>query len=152
MTPRSILVAYDGSPESDHALAEAADLARLAKAKLTIVGAVPLVSQGFGTRPPAGETVAQTLAASRNALEAQRAKLEKSGLAGVTVDLLEGDPVASVVGYVQAHDIDLVVAGTRGLDALGRFFLGSVSDGILHYAHCSVLVVKPPRAPAARRG
>ena len=39
---------------------------------------------------------------------------------------------------------DLIVVGSRGLSAAGRFLLGSVSDGILHHVHCSVLVVKPP--------
>jgi nucleotide-binding universal stress UspA family protein len=38
----------------------------------------------------------------------------------------------------------LVAVGHRGLDALDRFFLGSVSEKVIHHASCSVLVVKEP--------
>ncbi len=43
-----------------------------------------------------------------------------------------------------AHDVkaDMVVVGSRGLTGLRRFFLGSVSHGIVRHAHCSVLVVR----------
>jgi len=145
MIARSILVAFDGSPEAAHALNQAAELARLAGAHLSIVGVVPLVSSGFGVAMPAGDAVARTLSESRSALEAQRARVQAGGLAAVDTHLLEGEPVSAIVGFVESRGIDLVVVGTRGLDAVGRFFLGSVSDGILHYAGCSVLVVKTPK-------
>ena len=154
MIPTSLLVAFDGSPESVLALNDAADLARATHAQLTIVGVIPLVSQGFGTRMPTGSGLERALAESREALEKERARLASTGLTGVSVQLLEGDPVSAVVGYVHERAIDLIVVGSRGLDALGRFFLGSVSDGILHYANCSVWVVKarPPTrgAPSER--
>ena len=151
MPPRSIVVAFDGTPESTHALQEAADLARLVGARLSIVGVVPLVSSGFGTHMPTGEGVTAALAATRSLLDAERARLEASGVAHVESEVLEGDPVAAVVGYVEKRSVDLVVVGSRGLDAVGRFFLGSVSDGILHYAGCSVLVVKPARSSDSGR-
>ncbi|MCI4339279.1 MAG: universal stress protein [Thermoplasmata archaeon] len=146
MTVHSIVVAFDGSPESIVASNEAADIARLTKARLTIVGVVSLVSRGFGVSLPAGEGVERTIAESRAALEVEKSRIVKRGLPGVEAHLLEGDPVAAVVGFVEKNSVDLIVVGSRGLDALGRFFLGSVSDGILHYARCSVLVAKAPAA------
>jgi len=146
MTIRSIVAAYDGSPESITALDEAADLARQSGAKLTIVGAVPLVSQTFGVAMPVGQGIEHAVDEARKDLAAQKSRLAAHGLAGVETHLLEADPVAAVVGYVDQHSIDLVVVGSRGLGAPGRFFLGSVSDGILHHARCSVLVVKSTRA------
>ena len=145
MTARSIVVAFDGTPESRHALDEAADLARLAGARLALVGVVALVSRGFGVSMPTQEGEDRAREETRTSLETERARLAKAGLAQVETHLLEGDPVAAVVGFVEQRSVDLVVVGSRGLDALGRYFLGSVSDGILHYAGCSVLVVKPPR-------
>ncbi|MGA8303482.1 MAG: universal stress protein [Thermoplasmata archaeon] len=144
MTIRSIVVAYDGSPQSVTALDEGADIARRHGARLTIVGAVPLVSQGFGVSLPAGEGVERMLDAARRDLAAQKSRLKAEGVPNVETHLLEGDPVDGVVAYVDKHSIDLVVVGSRGLGAPGRFFLGSVSDGILHHARCSVLVVKSP--------
>ncbi len=152
MTARSILVAFDGSPEATVALHEAADIARLTHAHLSIVGVLELVSRNFGVSLPQGEGAGLLIDQSRAALTAEKDRLVANGLSGVDAHLLEGDPVAAVVGFVEQHSIDLVVVGSRGLDALGRFFLGSVSDGILHYAGCSVLVVKTPRTATPTHG
>jgi nucleotide-binding universal stress UspA family protein len=142
MTLRSIVVAYDGSPQSIAALDEAADLARETGGRLAIVAAVSLVAQGFGVSLPPGEGAERMLEESRKALAAEKARLAAHGLARVETHLLEGDPVAGIVAYADKHSVDLVVVGSRGLGGPGRFFLGSVSDGILHHAGCSVLVVK----------
>lgn len=44
----------------------------------------------------------------------------------------------------------LIVMGSRGLSALDRFMLGSVSSRIVHHAGCSVLVVKQQARPLRR--
>mmetsp|Transcript_11914 Transcript_11914/g.14155 ORF Transcript_11914/g.14155 Transcript_11914/m.14155 type:complete len:114 (-) Transcript_11914:32-373(-) len=37
---------------------------------------------------------------------------------------------------------DVIVCGSRGLGYMGRTFLGSVSDYLVHNAKCTVMVVK----------
>jgi nucleotide-binding universal stress UspA family protein len=37
---------------------------------------------------------------------------------------------------------DLIVMGAKGLGAIARFLLGSVSTRVVQHAHCSVLVVR----------
>jgi nucleotide-binding universal stress UspA family protein len=149
-------VAYDGSPPSVAALDQAAEIARSTKAELTIVGVLSLVSQGFGVSMPAGDSAEHMIEDARRALTKEKERMAAEGLPHVATQFLEGDPVAGVVGYVETHPTDLVVVGTRGLDALGRFFLGSVSDGIVHHTSCSVLVVKSPhpspKGPAREAG
>ena len=44
----------------------------------------------------------------------------------------------------------LLVVGSKGLDALDRFMLGSVSTNLIHHATCPVLVVKDKAAPVRR--
>ncbi|MDN5943262.1 MAG: universal stress protein [Nitrospira sp.] len=44
----------------------------------------------------------------------------------------------------------LLVVGSRGLDALDRFMLGSVSTKLIQHATCPVLVVKGAAAPVRR--
>ena len=39
-------------------------------------------------------------------------------------------------------DFSLIVMGTRGQGTIRRTILGSVSDYVIHHAHCPVLVVR----------
>lgn len=139
---RSILVADDMLEVSQPALDEAVYLAKLCRAKLTVVSAIPVVSPSFGVPVPMGDSFTALMEAAEKRLDALKAKLEKDGVPEVETALLEGDPVDGVVGFVQKQPPDLIVVGSRGLSAAGRFLLGSVSDGILHHVHCSVLVVR----------
>ena len=40
------------------------------------------------------------------------------------------------------HRVDLIICGATGLNAIERFFIGSVSEHITRYAPCDVLVVR----------
>ena len=151
MAIRSILVADDMLEDSQAAFLEAVDLAKAARAKLTIVTVVPMVSPAFGVPVPIGDSFAAILEAATKRLEAIKARLLSEGVAEVETALLEGDPVDRVVAFAEKNKPDLIVVGSRGLSPTGRFLLGSVSDGILHHVHCSVLVVRsrpPPKPPA----
>jgi nucleotide-binding universal stress UspA family protein len=51
-----------------------------------------------------------------------------------------GDPATTVCKVGQSHD--LIVIGSHGRKGIERFLLGSVSNGIVHRAATSVLVVR----------
>ena len=53
-----------------------------------------------------------------------------------------GDPADVIVAAAAARDTDLVVVGARGLGGMTRLLLGSVSEKVLRYAGCPVLIVK----------
>lgn len=53
-----------------------------------------------------------------------------------------GDAASEIIQYVKENGVDLVVTGSRGLSQLQGMLLGSVSRKLVHYAGCSVLVVK----------
>lgn len=144
MAIRSILVAYDGTPAAQSALAEAVDLARATGAALKVVTVVPIVAGAYGVELPPGPEVDTSIRKAKATQAEVRARLEKEGgLTKVETVLLEGDPVDRVLDVAERNPPDLLVVGSRGLSGAGRFFLGSVSDGILHHARCSVLVVRP---------
>lgn len=56
--------------------------------------------------------------------------------------LLRGDAATEILEYAEEHDIDLIVAGSRGLGQFQSWLLGSVSNKLTHYANCSILIVK----------
>lgn len=84
----------------------------------------------------------KTAKATKDESVALLAKLGLSG--GVTVE--RGAVAGTIMKYAQ-RGATLLSIGSRGLDALDRFMLGSVSNHAIHHAPCSVLVVKERPRP-----
>lgn len=59
-----------------------------------------------------------------------------------TTAILSGDAATEILAYAKRNNIDLIVTGSRGLSPVQGWLLGSVSRKLVHYANCSVLVVK----------
>jgi nucleotide-binding universal stress UspA family protein len=139
---RNILVAVDGSPDSDQALAQAIDLAESERSRLTLFSAVvmPPASAYFG----AGGGVAATLA--RDA-EAETEKILRTAAQRVPdrvslSTVLSGEPVRqALIHQIEEGAHDVVVMGSRGRGAVRSALLGSVSHYVLHHSPVPVLVV-----------
>ncbi len=58
--------------------------------------------------------------------------------------LRRGDAATEILAYAREKKIDLIIVGSRGLSEFKGWLLGSVSRKIVHYADCSVLIVKNP--------
>lgn len=69
------------------------------------------------------------------------AELGNYGLEAKSV-LLRGDAATEIIQYANENQIGLIVAGSRGLSQMRRLLLGSLSRKLVHYAGCSVLIVK----------
>ena len=70
--------------------------------------------------------------------------LRKSGLNATTV-LIEGDPKSQIIDVAKEWPADLIVVGSHGRKGLSRFLMGSVSEAVVHHAHCSVEIVRTPK-------
>jgi nucleotide-binding universal stress UspA family protein len=128
-------VAYNGSPESERALAAAIELARPTRASVTALEVVSIPSYlASGLSATAvTESIESVLAAAR----ARQATLE--GVEGRVVYGLAGEELAAF-----GQDVDLLVVGSRGYGPVRRLVLGSTSDYLERHARCSLLVL--PRA------
>lgn len=67
--------------------------------------------------------------------------LAAGGITAKTV-LIRGDAATEILEYIKDNDINLVVSGSRGLSGVSSWLLGSVSRKLVHYANCSVLVIR----------
>ena len=48
----------------------------------------------------------------------------------------------TILEYVEEHNINLVVVGTRGRSGIKKMLLGSIASGLVTYSPCPVLVIK----------
>jgi len=74
-------------------------------------------------------------------LKKTREMLSKSGVEAVSV-VKRSDAATEIIEYVKAQNMHLVIAGSRGLSSVKSWLLGSVSRKLVHYAGCSVLIVR----------
>lgn len=64
----------------------------------------------------------------------------------VTGDVRLGFPDKAISKYAREWSADLIMIGSRGLNTVTRFLLGSVAQSVLRDAPCSVEVVRPRTA------
>ncbi|HYV14793.1 MAG TPA: universal stress protein [Conexibacter sp.] len=137
--PQQIGVAYDGSPEADHALAVAAGLARATGAQLRLVSVVN--AAGVGLYPPLDVTSYEQIGELARERARQQLDAAVAGLDGVAADgvVLEGDPVEVLIEDSATEG--LLVTGSRAHGPFRRVLLGSISTRLLRRASCPVVVV-----------
>ncbi len=140
---RRILVPTDGSPCALRAVREALKLAQATGGRVTFLHVVANPSTLIPS-PALPDNVSYELAKSldRFADEALEAALREAKAEGVAADALlrRGDDVAYEIAEAAA-DYDAVVMATHG-QGLRRFFLGSVTQGVLARAPVPVLVIR----------
>ncbi|HEY1066642.1 MAG TPA: universal stress protein, partial [Pirellulales bacterium] len=142
---RRLLIALDGSKESEAMLATAVELGEAVGAKFTLLQVIDFAAY-YGADP--AEVAAcypevapmqelQTKAAAY--LEELAEPLRRRGLHVQTRAVIHSDPAAMILQ--QAHDLhcDLIALESRGEAGLARLMLGSVEDAIVRYGKTAVL-------------
>ena len=139
---RVIGVAFDGSPESKAALAEAARLGEAAAATLRIFAVAESdIFFGYSAMPSADDQ-AELFRSQKEHLEREIAK----ALEGLPRELraagevLSGEAADTIASKAE-EGIDLLVMGSRGYGPARRVLLGSVSSKLARSAPCPLLVV-----------
>jgi nucleotide-binding universal stress UspA family protein len=68
-------------------------------------------------------------------------RLQKAGLVANSM-VIDGDPRHEINAEAERWHADCVFVGARGLGALDRLLLGSVSGAVVAHAHCAVEVIR----------
>ena len=148
-----ILVAVDGSSESDAALRWAADEAVLRDAPITLMHVVIPVVTSWPVRSLQAEFNEWQEDNARRVVEQAQKMLRdsrgSSALPDVRTEVLHGYVVPTLVSA--SKEAQIIVVGSRGMGAVGRAILGSVSSGLVHYARCPVAIVHANEAQAPDR-
>ncbi|MEO6847414.1 MAG: universal stress protein [Chthoniobacterales bacterium] len=138
-----ILVPIDFSDSTPRVLDAALNLARSLDAHLILLHVVEPVTQFVG-----GEAafdiiqapVTPSLDRPTQDLARQASHLQEKGIQTSSV-ITTGLPVDDILEESDKHSVDYIVLGSHGHGALYHLFSGSVVNGVLHGAHCPVIVV-----------
>lgn len=149
-----VLIATDGSDYSNAAIEECAEMLAFAEPSTVRVISIVEPLAPVGVEPFGVSTNYYAEAekeAEKNAedvVETASKKLQK---------MLEGKDVSvetevffsrstkgAIVEDAEGWNADLIVVGSHGYGFVKRMLIGSVSDAVVKYAPCSVLVVRRP--------
>jgi nucleotide-binding universal stress UspA family protein len=148
---RSLLVPVDGSPFGEQALPLALAIARRAGATLQIVHVLaPLASvyaESMLTPDPRLEMQVRTR--QQEYLDGIVRRLQGTAPVAATATLLDGAPALALEAHAAGCGADLVVMTTHGRGALGRFWMGSVTDYLVRHLAVPLLLVRPREGAAA---
>lgn len=139
---KKILVGNDGSEHAADAIARALEIAGRYKAELVVAHVAQIPAAIYVGAPYAPIDInAEVERSNTTAAEKAKAVLDAHSANARYIEL-QGSPADALCKLAEEEDADLIVVGSRGLGAVTRFVLGSVSDRIVHHAPCDVLVVR----------
>lgn len=139
---QKIMVAVDGSKQSEQAFLEALDLAKDNEAELFIVSIINKVELTHSAY-----AFSKIYAEEKQKIEVEMLKkihdAKEYGINDIHAIVETGDP-RNLIGTVfpQQEAIDLIIMGATGKGAIQQALVGSTASYVVTHAPCSVLVVK----------
>jgi len=148
--PTKILVATDGTEDSELAARTAAELAKSAGSELRVVTVFPAagyIHPYYEVRfPEAAERLRREGREEiQGVLDEQVTRFRETGGNIADAHLRIGEPDAEIVALAEELDVGFIAMGSRGLGGIRRTLMGGVSDSVVRHAHCPVLVVRPEK-------
>lgn len=155
-----LLIAYDGSECADSALADLTHAGLPTKGEALVISVAEIWQS---PPPPSALEIVQMATTSKgprqlesNYMSRSQAVVDANAMAEeaaarfkslfpawkVNHEAVWGSPTWEVFSKAEAWKADLIVAGSHGRSALGRLFLGSISQWLLNEARCSVRVAR----------
>jgi nucleotide-binding universal stress UspA family protein len=144
--PTKILLATDGSDEAASAARAAAELSEETGSDVHVCYVLPteaeVVGRHFYSEEIRESVIEQAKRDARSFLEEQAQRVSSEGGKVAETHLRVGRPDKEILRLAGVLEAGTIVIGSRGLGAVGRALMGSVSDSVVRHAHCPVMVVR----------
>jgi nucleotide-binding universal stress UspA family protein len=137
--PGKILLATDGSRNSEATTQTAIGLARSTGSELHVVHVGEFLPTFFAHTETESRQIASE---ARELLAEQVLRVEADGGTVTEAHLRLGKADKEIVALAEKIGAGLIVVGSRGLGRVKRALMGSVSDSVVRRAHGPVLVVR----------
>lgn len=147
--PSGILVGVDGSPDSEAAIRWATQEALLRDQPIRLLHAIAPVVVTWPVAYLEASYIDSMESNGRDILaQAQKTVQTVAGdEAPPAIETQIANSAAPAALVTASRDAYMTVSGCRGLGALGRAFLGSVSSGLLHHGRGPIAIVRTDDAP-----
>jgi nucleotide-binding universal stress UspA family protein len=137
---KKILLATDGSEHSKRAAENAINIAKCSpNSKIEVVY---VIDHDKAKSEVLKNWNAADIGDKRKERMKDVEKLAKESGVSYEIKVLHGEPGPSIVEYANKNQFDIVIIGSRGLNTVQEFVLGSVSHKVAKRANCPVLIVK----------
>ena len=140
-----VLACTDGTDRSLTAVEAAVDLARSQGAELAVLYVCrrPTLHDAFMGAPTIAEPHIERYVKEMSVAVMERAlPIVKKADMKCEVLTEAGDPATTIARIAERRAFDVIVLGSRGLGSDTPAHLGSVAYGVIHAAHCPVLVIR----------
>ena len=144
-----ILVPTDGSELSITAAHQALELAKLCKAKMTVIMVSPTFRQlqQDGFIVPTANTVRdrweeQMTERARKVLEAICADAKKAGVECQSEHVFGDAPYEAIIATAEKNGCDMIAMGSHGHGGVKQFFVGSETTRVLSHTKIPVVVYR----------
>ncbi|WP_099974618.1 MULTISPECIES: universal stress protein [Lactobacillaceae] len=139
---KNILVPIDGSFEAELAFKKAVEVAKRNNATVHILHIID--TRAFQNVSSFDTTMVEEI--TEKAKETVKGYVEtakSAGLEDVDYSIEYGAPKTIISAeFPEKHNIDLIMIGATGLNAMERLLIGSVTEYVTRTAKCDVLVVR----------
>jgi nucleotide-binding universal stress UspA family protein len=139
-----ILAAIDGSKDAMEGARLALGLAQAQAAVVMLLAVIPIYPDiDLEISARARDSLEMKLSSqAEKALAQAQALFQAQGITPKALTISAGSIAAEIVKMAEEEQVDLIIIGSRGLGATGRFTLGGTAMKIISQAPCSVLVAK----------
>ncbi|XP_064606582.1 universal stress protein in QAH/OAS sulfhydrylase 3'region-like [Liolophura sinensis] len=140
---RTILVAIDGSQNSDNAFTWVlGNIFREGDNVVCVHSAEYKISSGFSDAVAISNMMKEEQERVGNLIAKYAQALKQNGVKGKSIKMEGMKAGEAIVQAAKDESAQIIVTGTRGLGTIRRTIIGSVSDYVVHHATCPVIIYR----------